>query len=643
MSLSIAGGKKFLSSGVAGKVALVLGIVAVLALFFGSGLHQQLTLASIKSSQAGLQQLYAERPWLAVAGFLACYLPVVVLNLPGAAVLGLVAGALFGTLAGTVLISFASTIGATLACALSRFLFRDLVQRRFAEKLQRVNAGIREEGAFYLFTLRLLPVIPFFVINLVMGLTPIRLSTFFWVSQLGMLPATLIYVNAGSQLGQLDSLAGILSPGLLAALALLGLFPLIAKRGLTWYRRSQPAMGQRGQTRIEPMLLPATISSQLKIIEEHCDECGACVKACAFLNHYGTPKAIARDHDFSRAASLAIAYQCSLCGLCTAVCPKKLDPGRLFLSLRRAYVTAGHFNTSVYRTILGYEKRGRSRLFSWQGIPLGCDTVFFPGCNLPGSRMATTLRLYEELRRTIPNLGVVLDCCSKPSHDLGRQAHFTTVFDELRQALLKKGVRRILVACPNCLKIFQQYGEGLAVQTVYECLEVKPANVPLPAVWGTVSVHDPCAMRDSTEVQQAVRRLVTGLGLEQLEMKHRGRRTLCCGEGGMVAAVRPAFARAWANLRGKESGGRRLVSYCAGCCGFLSRVTPTVHLADLLCHPDAAGKDSISVTPTPFTYLQRLRLKRRLRQTIPLAGQRAASSQAIQSCPGSAASDNANH
>lgn len=240
------------------------------------------------------------------------------------------------------------------------------------------------------------------------------------------------------------------------ALALLGLFPLIAKRGLTWYRRSQPTLRQTGQTKAEPVLLPATISSQLRIIEEHCDECGACGKTCAFLSHYGTPKAIVTGDDFSRAVSQAIAYECSLCGLCTAVCPKKLDPGRLFLSLRRAVVAAGHFDASVYRTILGYEKRGRSKFFSWQGIPVGCDTVFFPGCNLPGTRMGTTLRLYVELCRTIPNLGVVLDCCSKPSHDLGRQAHFTSVFDELRQALLKKGVRRILVACPNCLKIFQQ-------------------------------------------------------------------------------------------------------------------------------------------------------------------------------------------
>jgi uncharacterized membrane protein YdjX (TVP38/TMEM64 family) len=134
----------------------------------------------------------------AIAVFSAVYIPVVALNLPGAVVLGLAAGALFGTLAGTVIISFVSSIGASLACLLSRYLLRDWVQRRFGEKLKKVNAGIQAEGAFYLFALRLMPVIPFFVINLVMGLTSLRLWTFYWVSQLGMLPGTVVFVNAGS-------------------------------------------------------------------------------------------------------------------------------------------------------------------------------------------------------------------------------------------------------------------------------------------------------------------------------------------------------------------------------------------------------------------------------------------------------------
>ncbi len=617
---SLAQPKKSLSSRTVLKGALILGIVIAFSVFFGTGLHQELTLAAVKSHQSEFQQLYAENPWLVVGGFLACYLPVIILNLPGAAVLGLVAGALFGTLVGTVLVSFASTIGATLACALSRYLFRDLVQRRFADKLKRVNTGLHEEGALYLFSLRLLPVIPFFIINLVMGLTTLRLTTFYWVSQLGMLPGTFLFVNAGNQLGLIDSPAEIISPHLLTALALIGLFPIITKRLLVWFRGRRLSSGPLHQAETKPSVLPAAISNQLAEIENRCNECGACVRDCAFLSHYGTPKAIAASLDCTQATAQTIAYECSLCGLCAAVCPEKLDPGRLFLDLRRAFVASGQFNQSTYRTILNYENLGRSRLFSGQAIPSGCDTVFFPGCNLPGSRMKTTLCLFENLQRSIPRLGIVLNCCSKPSHDLGRQDHFVTTFGELRQALQMQGVQRVLVACPNCYKIFQQYGEGLAVQTVYEVLKVEKAPESLAKSWNVVSIHDPCAMRETGDVQQSVRRLVTGLGLEQIEMKHRGRRTLCCGEGGTVNAVRPSFAKNWANLRAKESCGRILVTYCAGCCGFLERIVPTVHIADLLFVPERIASGKKSATRAPFTYLQRLRLKRRLQKEFTLSG-----------------------
>ena len=270
------------------------------------------------------------------------YIPVVALNLPGAAVLGLAAGALFGALVGTVLISFASSIGATLACALSRYLLRDWVQRRFGDKLKRVNAGIQEEGAFYLFSLRLIPVIPFFIINLVMGLTPIRLPTFYWVSQLGMLPGTAVFVNAGSQLGRIESVAGILSPGIVISLALIGVLPLVVRRALRFYKERF----RKGSDIIKPALMmggktPPALEPYLKDIRERCTECGACVKSCAFLSHYGTPKAMATGFDFSSPRHQAIAYECSLCSLCSAVCPEKLDPFRLFLEIRRQHVDGG--------------------------------------------------------------------------------------------------------------------------------------------------------------------------------------------------------------------------------------------------------------------------------------------------------------
>ncbi|MCG8615338.1 MAG: VTT domain-containing protein [Desulfobacterales bacterium] len=156
--------------------------------------------------------------------------------------LGLAAGALFGPVTGTVVVSFASAVGATLGCAASRYLLRDWAQHRFGARLDQVNRGIADEGAFYLFSLRLIPAIPFFAINLVMGLTAMRLRTFYWVSQLGMLPGTAIFVNAGSQIASIDSLSGIISGKLAFSLFLLGLFPLIAKRWILWLRRRQNSL-----------------------------------------------------------------------------------------------------------------------------------------------------------------------------------------------------------------------------------------------------------------------------------------------------------------------------------------------------------------------------------------------------------------
>jgi uncharacterized membrane protein YdjX (TVP38/TMEM64 family) len=164
------------------------------------------------------------------------YIAVTALSLPGAAVLTLAGGGLFGLMVGTIAVSFASTIGATLACLVSRFLLREWVQSKFGDRLATINSGIEKEGAFYLFSLRLVPIFPFFVINLVMGLTRMRLSTFFWVSQIGMLAGTMVYVNAGKELAKIDSLSGIMSPGVLISFVVLGLFPITVKKILSLYQ-----------------------------------------------------------------------------------------------------------------------------------------------------------------------------------------------------------------------------------------------------------------------------------------------------------------------------------------------------------------------------------------------------------------------
>jgi uncharacterized membrane protein YdjX (TVP38/TMEM64 family) len=221
------------------KVAVVGVIVALVVVFFAFDLKQYLTLSYIKESQEKFQALYAEHSAAVIAAYMAIYILVTSLSLPGAAVMTLAGGAMFGLLVGTIVVSFASTIGATIACAVSRFVLRDWVQAKVGDRIRTVNEGIEREGAFYLFTMRLIPAIPFWLINLTMGLTKMRIVTFYWVSQVGMLAGTIVYVNAGKELARIDSLSGILSPRLIGSFILLGLFPITAKKLLALYRRKK--------------------------------------------------------------------------------------------------------------------------------------------------------------------------------------------------------------------------------------------------------------------------------------------------------------------------------------------------------------------------------------------------------------------
>lgn len=224
--------KKFIQ-----RLIIIAGIVIAVILFKALGLGHYLTLEYLKASQDKFARLYGAHRFSVIGAYTAVYIIVTALSLPGAAVMTLAGGAMFGFWIGLVVVSFASSIGATLACFVARFLLRDWVQNRFGDRLSTINRGIAKEGAFYLFSLRLVPVFPFFVINLVMGLTSMDLLTFYWVSQIGMLPGTMVYVNAGKELGHIDSLSGILSPGLLLSFVILGLFPITVKKLLALYQR----------------------------------------------------------------------------------------------------------------------------------------------------------------------------------------------------------------------------------------------------------------------------------------------------------------------------------------------------------------------------------------------------------------------
>jgi len=218
------------------KILLLAVIALVVALFFIFDLQRFLTLESIKARQHDFEAFYGKHKSATIAAYMAAYILVTAMSLPGAAVMTLAGGALFGLWVGTVMVSFASTIGATLAFLLSRFLFRDAIQQKFGDKLAAINRGIERDGNFYLFTLRLVPAFPFFMINVVMGLTPIKTAAFFFVSQIGMLPGTIVYLNAGTQLGKLESAAGILSPAIILSFALLGIFPLIARKTVDYLK-----------------------------------------------------------------------------------------------------------------------------------------------------------------------------------------------------------------------------------------------------------------------------------------------------------------------------------------------------------------------------------------------------------------------
>jgi len=221
------------------KAVLALVLIGAIAAYFIFDLGQYLSLENFKASQADIVAAKDANPALYIAGFFLLYVAVTGLSIPGAAIMTLVAGALFGVVAGTIIVSFASTKGATLAFLSSRYVLRDWVQGKFGERLRAVDDGLEKDGAFYLFTLRLIPVFPFFVINLLMGLTRIKTGTFFWVSQIGMLPATIVFVNAGTQISRIESTAGLLSPTLIASFVALAFFPWAAKGIVAVVKRSR--------------------------------------------------------------------------------------------------------------------------------------------------------------------------------------------------------------------------------------------------------------------------------------------------------------------------------------------------------------------------------------------------------------------
>lgn len=341
-----------------------------------------------------------------------------------------------------------------------------------------------------------------------------------------------------------------------------------------------------------------------------CTGCGVCVTECGFLKLHGSPRDIIRSYDPDDPKKNVVCFECSLCGLCSAVCPESLSPHTLFLEMRREAVEHGYGTFSEHKGLVGYERTGMSQHFSWYGLPEGCTTIFFTGCALPGTRPAATLAVYEKLKEAIPALGLVMDCCTKPSHDLGRQQFFLDLFGEMTAWLESHGVERILVACPNCYKVFSEYAPYFQTETVYETLaETLPVSAAVTRLT-TVTIHDPCVVRFSSAPQVAVRTLIAESGRIIEEMPHTRRSALCCGEGGTVGVLAPHLADGWGERRAGEAAGREVITYCAGCANHLGKRLKVSHVLDLIF---STPKPSSG----PMTYLNRLRLKSRFKKIVP--------------------------
>ncbi len=369
------------------------------------------------------------------------------------------------------------------------------------------------------------------------------------------------------------------------------------------------------KTAIPKNVVQSPLQYELDQMVEKCKNCKLCKKECAFLRKYGYPKTIAENFDFSNHSASQMAFECSLCNLCTAVCPFDADPGAMFLEMRRYAFSNNDSHFKQHTRLLNFERRGSSKKYSHFALPDGCDTVLFPGCALSATRSRIVRQLFEHLSKTYPNLGLVLDCCTKPSHDLGRQDHFLKMFDEMKHILLNNNVKTVLVACPSCYNVFEKYGSPLKTKTVYE--ELAEQNLPTnSAVKGIkASFHDSCTARFTKNIQDSVRKIAINAGIELSEMKHHGKKALCCGEGGGACFIDHNLIENWKVERRAEMEDQLILTYCAGCANFIGPLDAN-HILDILFSKKIKKGKSPTVTRAPFTYWQRIRLKRWAKKNI---------------------------
>jgi dihydrolipoamide dehydrogenase len=519
----------------------VIGLIAVfIVCFFYFDLGRLFTIDYFKAQQQGFQNYYSAKPVLTISIFFWVYITVTALSLPGAAVMTLVAGALFGTMVGLITVSFASSIGATLAFLVSRFLLKDYVQSKFGDKLKAINQGIEKDGAFYLFTLRLVPIFPFFVINLAMGLTPIKTIVFYLVSQVGMLPATFVFINAGTQIGKLESLRGIVSPTILFSFVLLGIFPLIAKKIITIIKARKvykpftrpPSFDYNlvvigaGSAGLVSAYIAAMVKAKVALIEAHkmggdCLNTG-CVPSKALIRSAKMLAYAKRAQDFGlNSATVDFNFATVMERVQTVI--KKVEPHD---SVER-YSSLGVECISGYATITSpftVEVNGRTLTTRSIIVASGARPFVPPIAGLDAISYLTSDNIWD--LRELPKRLVVLG-----GGPIG--CEMTQVFARLgsQVTLVQRGTR-IMVREDEEVSVLMKeafIADGVTVLTDHRATEIRSEN-------GTKTLiceHKGQEIRiDFDEILVAVGRIAntTGFGLEEIGVEISPRRTIATNE-----------------------------------------------------------------------------------------------------------------
>jgi Fe-S oxidoreductase len=359
-------------------------------------------------------------------------------------------------------------------------------------------------------------------------------------------------------------------------------------------------------------VLRTALEEQLSRTSESCTDCGICINECDFLKKHGSPKIIAARYDAQKKSGQVMPFECSLCSLCTAVCPEGLDPREMFIEMRREAVERGKGIFPEHSWLLRHERIGMSRFFSLYALPEGCRHILFPGCAFPGIRPGTTRKLFDILSAEDPNLGILLECCGRISDDLGRAGFSSARLAKMQEFLIGNGVDEVIVVCPNCYDMFRDYAKDLKVSMIYEKL---PKDVASNQIGGDALLHDPCGARFNSNCHDMVRFLLADKGIKVKELAHTRQRTLCCGNGAGIMSISPGLSETWLKRIAVEASGRVITTYCAGCSEMFNKAFKSVHVLDVLLGQQGPSK-KLKVSRPPFTYLNRMMLKRYFKKRI---------------------------